>query len=122
MNYYLIWRSPNHQANIDAFNAINNLRSLSLTPVLIQWAVTWGLDYPNDRGTQRYADLNQCQNPDSACYGATAIALSEALYTSITPEIIQALHAAGVPLPDEGLEFPVSELPEDWVAKSDFSV
>lgn len=114
MNYYLIWNSGLPEQNVDAFNKLNSLRSLPLSPALIKWATDWGLDYPNDRGTQQYAELDQCSNPNSEYFGATAIALSESLYKSITPEIIAALQTVGIPAPSEGISSPVIQLPTDW--------
>lgn len=111
---YIIWRSPDREINLLAFNKLNNLRDLDLTPILLNWALKFSLNYPNSVGTQVYASPIICKNPDSEYYNAVAMSLPDALWESLTPEIINELSQVGIITPDKGIAHPITELPSDW--------
>lgn len=115
LTHYLIWKLETPEESMAAFNRLNNLADIPSTPLLQQWALRFELNYPNAAGTNRWADPLVCNNPASSYYEAVAMPVLDAVWESLTPQIVTDLiEAGGITRPTYGLDEPMVALPADW--------
>lgn len=105
---YFIWNLGTRELNLAAFDALNNAAGVVLasgSPELKAVFGTYGLNYPNEFGTQRYAEPTI--HPDGRVampvpmvpFSQTSQALKNELWSLTTPpsETVSALTADWFP-------------------------
>lgn len=113
--YYLIWKvSLLTKAQKKAlFNKLNKLSAYNPPAAVTAWLNRWGFSYPNNLGTQQYAEYIECTNPVSSYFGSIAFPVFDIIYPGFL-ELIPTLKTMGLPEPDEGISLPLTSLPYDW--------